>query len=290
MGKGGILMRKKILKKGFCSATVSYATLIIAAIILAGPFFIIICASLKGPQEIMHSTSSILPEKIQFYWYRSVLSQTDFLVFIRNSVVYALMATVLGLIISSLAAYAITRHTKKAEKRLTRGIILTYMFPPVLLAIPYYMLISKLGLVDSIFGLLMAYMSFTVPFCTYLMVSYFKSVPADIEEAAQIDGLSRTGTFFQIAVPLVAPGLVATAIFAFINAWNEFLFSLLILSSRNKQTIGVGLYSLMGGGSTSTLQWGDKAAACVMVVIPSLIFFSIIQKSIAGGLTNGAIK
>ncbi|NMA64662.1 MAG: carbohydrate ABC transporter permease [Clostridiaceae bacterium] len=269
---------------------ISYIVLIIASIFLAGPFIIILFASLKGQQEIMHSTSTIFPERIQFFWYRSVLSQTDFLLFIKNSVGYASMATVLGLVISSLAAYAITRHTRKIQKVLTRSIILTYMFPQILLAIPYYLMVSKLGLVDSVPGLLMAYMSFTVPFCTYLMVGYFKSLPKDIEEAAHIDGLSRTGTFFRISLPLVAPGLVATAIFAFINAWNEFLFSLLILSSRKKQTVGVGLYSLMGGGSTSTLQWGDKAAACVLVVVPSLIFFSIIQKSIAAGLTSGAIK
>jgi multiple sugar transport system permease protein len=283
-------MHRRFAKKGFRSAAVSYIVLIVSALLLAGPFFIILCASLKGQQEIMHSTSRIFPEKIQFFWYKSVLSQTDFLFFIRNSVLYSLIATFMGLIISSLAAYAITRYSVKKQKVLTRGIILTYMFPPVLLAIPYYLLIANLGLVNSIFGLLMAYMSFTVPFCTYLMVNYFKTVPTDTEEAAHIDGLSHTGTFFRIALPLVAPGLAATAIFAFINAWNEFLFSLLILSSRNKQTIGVGLYSLMGGGSTSTLQWGDKAAACVMVVIPSLIFFSLIQKSIASGLTSGAVK
>lgn len=283
-------MRHNIFKKGFRSAFISYITLIIFSTLLAGPFFIILFASLKGQQEIMHSTSSVFPERIQFFWYRSVLSQTDFLIFIKNSIGYALMATALGLILSSLAAYAITRHSRRRQKVLTRSIILTYMFPQVLLAIPYYMMVSKLGLIDSVFGLLMAYMSFTVPFCTYLMVGYFKSVPRDIEEAANIDGLSRSGTFLKISLPLVAPGLVATAIFAFINAWNEFLFSLLILSSRNKQTVGVGLYSLMGGGSTSTLQWGDKAAACVLVVVPSLIFFSIIQKSIAAGLTSGSIK
>ena len=164
----------------------------------------------------------------------------------------------------------------------------TYMFPPILLAIPYFILVSNLGLANTLPGLLMAYMSFTVPFCTYLLVSYFRTVPKDIEEAAMIDGLRRPGVFLHIALPLVAPGLVATAIFAFINAWNEFLYSLLIISSGDKQTVSVGLYSLKGG--METLQWGDMMAASVLVVIPSIVFFSIIQKSIVGGLTAGADK
>ena len=123
---------------------------------------------------------------------------------------------------------------------------------------------------------------------TTVMVSYFKTVPRDVEEAALIDGLTRPGVFWRISLPLVAPGVVATAIFAFINAWNEFLYSLLIISTGSRQTVSVGLYSLKGG--METLQWGDMMAASVLVVIPSVVFFSIIQKSIAAGLTAGAGK
>ena len=206
----------------------------------------------------------------------------------KNSLLYSSLSTVLGMTISSLAAYAITRFGGKKQKILTRLIVMTYMFPPILLAIPYFILVSNLGLANTLPGLLMAYMSFTVPFCTYLLVSYFRTVPKDIEEAAMIDGLRRPGVFLHIALPLVAPGLVATAIFAFINAWNEFLYSLLIISSGDKQTVSVGLYSLKGG--METLQWGDMMAASVLVVIPSIVFFSIIQKSIVGGLTAGADK
>lgn len=269
-------------------AIVAYLVLIVAALLAAGPLVVVIFASLKGQYEIVANTSRLLPEQFSLYWFNSLLRKTDFLIYVRNSLVYSSLSTLLGIVISSLAAYAITRFRGKKQKFFTRGIVLTYMFPPILLAIPYFMLVSSLGLANTVPGLLMAYMSFTVPFCTYLLVSYFKTVPRDVEEAALIDGLTRPGVFWRISLPLVAPGVVATAIFAFINAWNEFLYSLLIISTGSRQTVSVGLYSLKGG--METLQWGDMMAASVLVVIPSGVFFSIIQKSIAAGLTAGAGK
>ena len=269
-------------------AIVAYLVLIVAALLAAGPLVVVIFASLKGQYEIVANTSRLLPEQFSLYWFNSLLRKTDFLIYVRNSLVYSSLSTLLGIVISSLAAYAITRFRGKKQKFFTRGIVLTYMFPPLLLAIPYFMLVSSLGLANTVPGLLMAYMSFTVPFCTYLLVSYFKTVPRDVEEAALIDGLTRPGVFWRISLPLVAPGVVATAIFAFINAWNEFLYSLLIISTGSRQTVSVGLYSLKGG--METLQWGDMMAASVLVVIPSVVFFSIIQKSIAAGLTAGAGK
>lgn len=264
----------------------SYVILTAAAILAAGPLVIVICASLKGQYEIVSNTANLFPKELSLYWYRDLLEKTDFLIYVKNSLLYSSLSTVLGMVISSLAAYAITRFGGRKQKRFTRVIVMTYMFPPILLAIPYFILVSNLGLANSIPGLLLAYMSFTVPFCTYLLVSYFRTVPADIEDAAMIDGLTRPGVFVHIALPLVAPGLVATAIFAFINAWNEFLYSLLIISSGSRQTVSVGLYSIKGG--METLQWGDMMAASVLVVIPSILFFSLIQKRIAGGLTAGA--
>lgn len=277
-------MKRWISRNGGLIA--AYLILTIAAVMAAGPLVIVFFASLKGQYEIVSNTAALFPKKFSLYWYGDLLHKTDFLVYVRNSLLYSSLSTILGMMISSLAAYAITRFGGKKQKVFTRAIVLTYLFPPILLAIPYFILVSDLGLANSLPGLLMAYMSFTVPFCTYLLVSYFRTVPRDVEDAAMIDGLTQSGVFFHIALPLVAPGLVATAIFAFINAWNEFLYSLLIISSGSRQTISVGLYSLKGG--METLQWGDMMAAAVLVVIPSIIFFSLIQKSIAGGLTAGA--
>ena len=256
-------MRARLHKNGW--TILSYVILTAAVLLAGGPLVIVIFASFKGQFEIVSNTAALLPERFSLYWFKDLLHKTDFLIYVRNSLLYSSLSTVLGMTISSLAAYAITRFGGRKQKILTRVIVMTYMFPPILLAIPYFILVSNLGLANTLPGLLMAYMSFTVPFCTYLLVSYFRTVPKDIEEA-----------------------LVATAIFAFINSWNEFLYSLLIISSGDKQTVSVGLYSLKGG--METLQWGDMMAASVLVVIPSIVFFSIIQKSIVGGLTAGADK
>lgn len=279
-------MKTKLYKNR--GMALAYIILVFAAILSAGPLIVVIFASLKGQYEIVSNTADLLPKQFSLYWYQSLLRKTDFLIYVRNSLLYSSLSTVLGMVISSLAAYAITCFGGKKQKVMTRVIVMTYMFPPILLAIPYFILVSNLGLANTVPGLLMAYMSFTVPFCTYLLVSYFRTVPRDVEEAAQIDGLTKQGVFLYISLPLVAPGLVATAIFAFINAWNEFLYSLLIISSGEKQTVSVGLYSLKGG--METLQWGDMMAASVLVVIPSILFFSIIQKSIVSGLTAGSDK
>ena len=212
------MMRIRLHKNAW--TILSYVILIVAVLLAGGPLIIVIFASFKGQFEIVSNTASLLPEQFSLYWFKDLLHKTDFLIYVKNSLVYSSLSTVLGMTISSLAAYAITRFGGKKQKNLTRVIVMTYMFPPILLAIPYFILVSNLGFTNTLPGLLIAYMSFTVPFCTYLLVSYFRTVPKDIEEAAMIDGLRRPGVFLYIALPLVTPGLVATAIFAFINAWN----------------------------------------------------------------------
>lgn len=274
-------------KKKFLADIVSYTVLSIMSIFTLLPFVWMLSSSLKTSEEITRSGINIIPKKITLINFDHVINNTDFLRYIGNSVIVSVLATIVSMTLASFAAYAIIRFYPKWGKVITRGLIMTYMFPPILLAIPYFMLISKLGLANTTQGLILAYLSFTVPFCTWLLLGYFRSVPVAVEEAAMIDGASRFKTFVKIVLPLTAPGLVATGIFAFINAWNEFLYSLVLISSGDKKTVSVGLYSLVGG---ETLQWGDMMAASVMVVIPSLIFFFIIQRHLASGLTGGAVK
>ena len=184
-------MRARLHKNGW--TILSYVILTAAVLLAGGPLVIVIFASFKGQFEIVSNTAALLPERFSLYWFKDLLHKTDFLIYVRNSLLYSSLSTVLGMTISSLAAYAITRFGGRKQKILTRVIVMTYMFPPILLAIPYFILVSNLGLANTLPGLLMAYMSFTVPFCTYLLVSYFRTVPKDIEEAALIDGLRRPG-------------------------------------------------------------------------------------------------
>ena len=278
-------MRARLHKNGW--TILSYVILTAAVLLAGGPLVIVIFASFKGQFEIVSNTAALLPERFSLYWFKDLLHKTDFLIYVRNSLLYSSLSTVLGMTISSLAAYAITRFGGRKQKILTRVIVMTYMFPPILLAIPYFILVSNLGLANTLPGLLMAYMSFTVPFCTYLLVSYFRTVPKDIEEAALIDGLRRPGVFLHIALPLVAPGVVATAIYTFINTWNEFLYALILMNNTSKMTVAVALRSLDGA---EILDWGDMMAASALVVLPSVIFFCLIQNKIAGGMSDGAVK
>ena len=195
--------------------------------------------------------------------------------------------TGIAITISTLAAYGIVRFFPKIGAVLSKVLVTTYIFPPILLAIPYSIVMAKLGLTNTRTGLVLVYLSFSIPYAVWLLVGFFKTVPIGIEEAAKIDGANKIQVFLQVVIPLVAPGIVATAIYTFINVWNEFLYSLILINDTAKMTVAVALRSLNG---SEILDWGDMMAASTLVVIPSILFFCLIQNKIAGGLSEGAVK
>ena len=170
---------------------------------------------------------------------------------------------------------------------MTRILITTYMFPSIMLVIPYAVVMKTLGLTNSRVGLVLVYMSFSVPYAVWMLVGFFKTVPIGIEEAAYIDGANRFQVFTRIVLPLVRPGIVSTAIYTFINAWNEFLYALLLISSSEKQALSVAVKTLEGA---DILNWGSMMAAAAIVVLPSIFFFCFIQNKLTGGLSDGAVK
>lgn len=159
--------------------------------------------------------------------------------------------------------------------------------PTIMLVIPYAMVMAKLNLTNTRIGLMLVYLSFSVPYAVWMLVGFFKTVPIGIEEAARIDGANKLQVFVRIVLPLVSPGIVATAIYVFINAWNEYLYSMILMSSSDKTTISVAVKTLEGA---DILNWGSLMAACAIVVVPSIIFFCFIQNKMAGGLSDGAVK
>ena len=170
-----------------------------------------------------------------------------------NSVVVAGSTTIIAILISALGAYGVVRFFPRFGKIMTRVLITTYMFPPILLAIPYSIIMGKAGLMNSRVGLIIVYLSISVPYAIWLLVGFFQTVPLEIEEAAYMDGANKLQVFSRVVLPIVAPGVVAVAIYTFINVWNEFLFSLILINSRDKMTVAVGLKSLMG---QEVLDWG----------------------------------
>ena len=170
---------------------------------------------------------------------------------------------------------------------MTKILVTTYMFPSIMLVIPYAMVMAKLNQTNTRIGLMLVYLSFSVPYAVWMLVGFFKTVPIGIEEAARIDGANKLQVFVRIVLPLVSPGIVATAIYVFINAWNEYLYSMILMSSSDKTTISVAVKTLEGA---DILNWGSLMAACAIVVVPSIIFFCFIQNKMAGGLSDGAVK
>ena len=280
-------MKKKWLRRGWFSGTVSYLYLIILSIIAAFPLIWIILSSLKSKGEIAGDPTVFFPKVITFDHYRAVLQQLNFGGNVLNSIIVAGSTTLIAITISALGAYGIVRFFPKFGKAITRVLITTYMFPPILLAVPYSILMGKMGLVNNRLGLIIAYLSFSVPYAIWLLVGFFKTVPLEIEEAARVDGAHKLQIFFKVVLPIVSPGIVAVAIYTFINAWNEFLYSLILMNSREKMTVAVALKSLEG---QEILDWGVMMAASTIVVIPSVVFFMLIQKKIAGGLAQDSIK
>ena len=261
--------------------------LIILSIIAFFPLVWVILSSVKASGELTSNPTSFLPKEFTLANYKNVIDNLGFAVNIGNSLIIALITTVIAITVSSMAAYGIVRFFPKFGNIMSSVLVTTYMFPPILLAIPYSLVMAKIGLTNTRVGLIIVYLSFSVPYAVWMLVGFFKTVPIGIEEAARVDGANKLVTFVRIVLPLVAPGIVATAIYTFINAWNEFLYSLILINSTNLMTVSVALKSLQGA---EILDWGSMMAASTIVVIPSVVFFTFIQRYIAGGMTEGSVK
>ncbi|MDY2614056.1 MAG: carbohydrate ABC transporter permease [Lachnospiraceae bacterium] len=261
--------------------------LIILSVIAVFPLIWVLLCSVKSSGELTSNPTRFLPKQFTLENFTHVIQDLEFAKNIGNSLFIAIITTCIAIVISSMAAYGIVRFFPRVGSIMSKVLVATYMFPPILLAIPYSMVMAKLGLVNTRVGLIIVYLSFSVPYAVWMLVGFFKTVPLGIEEAARVDGANKFQTYIQIVLPLVMPGIVATAIYTFINAWNEFLYSLILINSTDKMTVSVALKSLQGA---EILNWGDMMAASALVVVPSVIFFMFIQNKIAGGMTEGAVK
>ena len=274
--------KKEKVGNAFC-----HIYLIVLSLIAVFPLVWVLLCSVKSSGELTSNPTRYFPKHFTLENFKHVIQDLGFAKNIGNSLIIAIITTGIAIVISSMAAYGIVRFFPKLGSIMSKVLVVTYMFPPILLAIPYSMVMAKLGLVNTRIGLIIVYLSFSVPYAVWMLVGFFKTVPLGIEEAAKVDGANKFQTFIQIVLPLVMPGIVATAIYTFINAWNEFLYSLILINSTDKMTVSVALKSLQGA---EILNWGDMMAASALVVVPSVIFFMFIQNKIAGGMTEGAVK
>lgn len=276
-----------IRKRFTLAGCFSHIYLVLLGILAVFPLVWLIVSAFKSSGEMLANPTTILPKEWTQENFKTVLFTLKFTVNIKNSLIIALVTTLIATTISALAAYGIIRFFPRLGNIMTKILITTYMFPSIMLVIPYAVVMRNLHLTNTRTGLVLVYMSFSVPYAVWMLVGFFKTVPIGIEEAARIDGANRFQVFTRVVLPLVRPGIVSTAIYVFINAWNEFLYAMLLVSSSQKTTLSVAVKTLEGA---DILNWGSMMAASALVVLPSIIFFVLIQNKLAGGLTDGAVK
>ena len=251
------------------------------------PFYWVIVTSFKTTGQISERRAIFWPEPFTLEQYTSLVWNTPFLIWFRNSVLVAGASTIVSVTFAALAAYALSRLRFRGSGTLTTLILITYLLPATLIFIPLYQILSNLGLINTYGALIVTYPTFLMPFATWVLIGYFRSIPAELEEAALIDGGNRFQAFWYITLPLAAPALLSVTLFAFTNAWNEFLFAFVFITSASLRTLPIGLQSMVVG---DLLPWGQLMAASLLTAIPVAGLYLWMQRYLVGGLTVGGVK
>lgn len=251
------------------------------------PFYWVIITSLKSTPQISQRHSIFWPSPVTFEQYVTLLRDTHFLTWLLNSVLVASASTAVSVVFASLAAYALSRLKFTGAGLLTTFLLITYLLPGTLLFIPLYQILSSMGLVNTYGALIVTYPTFLLPFATWVMLGYFRSIPIELEEAAMIDGASRLYTFWKITLPLAAPALLSVTLIAFTTAWNEFLFAFVFITSESLRTLPIGLQSMVVG---DFLPWGQLMAASLLTAVPVAALYIYAQRYLVEGLTVGGVK
>jgi ABC-type glycerol-3-phosphate transport system permease component len=269
-----------------------YVGLVAYALVAVFPLYWLVKSSFTTGLDLIAATPSFLPlpRGLDLTHYERVLSVGLITTFFVNSLKVSIITTICTLLVASLAAYSLTRFRYRGRQLIQSSVLLAYMFPGILLAIPLALVYSQIGLINSHLGLVIAYVTFTLPFALWLLIAYFETIPHEIDEAARVDGATHLDVFVRIILPLAAPGIVTAGIFAFLSAWNEFTLALVLIQQNELKTLPVGLALFLQGGPGDTIEWGGRMAAGVLVIVPSLIFFLLASGRIAKGLAAGAVK
>ncbi len=264
----------------------TYLALLAASAVVLFPLYWVVITSLKLPREI-YRVPALWPQVFTWNNYRILLDQKGFLANIANSFYVAGSVTVIALVISSLAAYSLARFRTRFRGLIGRLILFAYLTPTSLLFIPISILMAELGLGNSLRGLILVYLAFSLPVATWLLQGYFRAIPRELEEQGMIDGLSRLGTLFRIVLPLSAPGLAAVAIFTFTGAWNELLLALVLITSESQRTAPLALNYLI---TSDVLPWGPLMAGAVLSALPLVVLYFVAQRFMVDGMTAGSVK
>lgn len=280
--------QKSSLKKNrILSGVGTYVILILMAVMVLIPILWMVSTSIKIEAETITIPPKWIPEHPTLDSHQRLWTEYPFLTYFKNSIIISMGAVLLSVGFSCLAGYGVTRFRFRGKQSFLSFLLITQMFPSIMLLIPYYKVLDTYGLKDSLLGMILVYISFTVPFCSWMMVGFFKTIPLELDEAAIIDGCSRWKAFYKIILPMTLPGISSSAIYAFITAWNEYMFAQVLINTPGLKTVPLGIAELNG---YYKILWNDMMAASVIASLPLVILFIFLQKYFISGLTAGAVK
>lgn len=268
--------------------TGAYLLLSLCSVVILLPIVYMLSTSLKSISEILTAPrATLFPVQTTLEGYTNVMTKYPFMTYVRNSVYVVGVSTVVAVLFSTLAGYGFSRFEFAGRGALLMFILITQMFPSVMLYVPYYKLLATWGLSNSHTGLILVYIASVIPFCTWMMYGFFNSISKELDEAAMIDGCGRLHTFFRIVMPLTLPGLISTTIYAFIQGWNEYMFAMIFTNSDALRTLPVAIGQM---SKSYSVYWNDLMAASTLSSLPLLVLFLFLQKYFISNMTGGAVK
>ena len=260
---------------------------LVALLLVAFPFYWMLNTSLKPASEIFLSPPTFASANWSLDAYTTVLTKRPVGRYFLNSLAVALGTTLLSVTLAALAAYGFTRFFPRGATPFIIFLLFTKMLPETLLIVPYFQLMSDLGLLNTYAALILAYSSFALPFSVWMLIGFFRSIPRDIDEAAMIDGATYVQSFFRVILPLARPGLVAVALFTFLIAWNSYLWALVLTTDSSMYVLSVGVANMVG---EYRVQWNELMAAAVIAGLPVMVLYSLLERHLVNAITSGAVK
>jgi multiple sugar transport system permease protein len=260
------------------------------ALVLAISFPLIwmVVTSLRPQNELFKIPPSIIPRNITFEHYAKILTETQFLRYFGNSMILATSTTILVVVIGALGAYSFVRFSYRGRETLATLVLFTYLLPSVVLVLPLYLLMVKVGLANTLPSLVIAYTTFALPYALWLLRSFMSGIPEDLESAALVDGASRLGAFIDVVLPQALPGIISTALFTFILAWNEYLYALVLVNSDQARPLTTGVMNMLI--TSFNIEWSLLMAASVMMSVPLIVIFAFLQSHLTRGFGAGGVK
>ena len=271
----------------FSTRSLLYVGAAFLALQAAFPFFWMASTSFKPPPEVFAQPPSFIPQDPTWDNFRRLFTATGFLVYFKNSLIVSGLAVLLTMVVSAAGAYSLTRYRYLGREKIAGLILCTYMFAPIMVVIPFFILVKKAGIENTHFALVLAFTSFCLPFTLWLMRAFFATIPLELEEAALVDGAGRVRALVYVVLPLALPGIIATSIFTFILAWNDYIFTRILITSDELKTLPVGVQDLF---HSALIDWGLIMAAGIMITNPALLFFVSVQRYLIRGWGAGGVK